>query len=147
MRGAASSSSNPSHVQGICPNSWHVPSDDEWDQLVNYVSSQSQYWCGGNSTYIGKSLSSTYGWTSASGTCSIGYSQSSNNTSGFAAPPAGDYNGSYTRFGNIAVFWSATESSSSTAYVHYLWYNGIYGFDRGQGDSKQVGFSVRCVKD
>jgi uncharacterized protein (TIGR02145 family) len=27
---AVSSSSNPSGVQGVCPNGWHLPSDDEW---------------------------------------------------------------------------------------------------------------------
>ena len=33
MDGDASSSSNPSGVQGICPNGWHLPSDDEWKEL------------------------------------------------------------------------------------------------------------------
>ncbi|MBR4535035.1 MAG: hypothetical protein IKO62_00075 [Bacteroidales bacterium] len=39
MHGASSSSSNPSGVQCICPNGWHVPSDAEWVQLTNYVRS------------------------------------------------------------------------------------------------------------
>ncbi len=37
MNGASGSSSNPSGVQGICPDGWHVPSDAEWTQLTNYV--------------------------------------------------------------------------------------------------------------
>jgi len=37
MAGAASSSKNPSGVKGICPDGWHVPSDDEWAELVDYV--------------------------------------------------------------------------------------------------------------
>ena len=28
------------NVQGICPNGWHVPSDAEWQELVDYVWSQ-----------------------------------------------------------------------------------------------------------
>ena len=32
------SSANPSGVQGICPNGWHVPSDSEWTQLADYIS-------------------------------------------------------------------------------------------------------------
>jgi len=27
--------------QGICPNGWHVPSDDEWSTLINYISDKS----------------------------------------------------------------------------------------------------------
>lgn len=30
MNGAGSSFAEPSGVQGICPNGWHVPSDNEW---------------------------------------------------------------------------------------------------------------------
>ena len=46
MYGASSSNANPSGVQGVCPNGWHVPSDAEWTQLTDYVSSQSTYRCG-----------------------------------------------------------------------------------------------------
>jgi len=35
MQYAASSTSNPSGVQGLCPSGWHIPSDDEWTELVN----------------------------------------------------------------------------------------------------------------
>jgi len=24
-------------IKGICPNGWHIPTDNEWDQLVNYL--------------------------------------------------------------------------------------------------------------
>ena len=51
MNGAESSASVPSNVQGICPDGWHVPSLQEWKTLITYVSSQSQYTCGGD---IGK---------------------------------------------------------------------------------------------
>ncbi|MCX6267928.1 MAG: T9SS type A sorting domain-containing protein [Bacteroidetes bacterium] len=34
MNGAASSNTNPSNVQGICPNGWHLPSKSEWQQLA-----------------------------------------------------------------------------------------------------------------
>ncbi|MCD4666000.1 MAG: hypothetical protein K8R68_12075, partial [Bacteroidales bacterium] len=33
MNGEASSNSVPSGVQGICPNGWHLPSDEEWKIL------------------------------------------------------------------------------------------------------------------
>lgn len=40
MKNNASSRLNPSGVQGISPNGWHIPSQDEWIQLQNYLSSQ-----------------------------------------------------------------------------------------------------------
>ena len=58
MNGSASSEANPSGVQGICPDGWHVPSDAEWTELTNYVSSQSQYVCGDDTNYIAKALAS-----------------------------------------------------------------------------------------
>src|SRR6056297_3339950 len=33
MNGAASSNDNPSGVQGVCPDGWHLPSDEEWKEL------------------------------------------------------------------------------------------------------------------
>ncbi len=36
MNGASSSVSNPSNIQGICPNGWHLPSVSEWQQLIDY---------------------------------------------------------------------------------------------------------------
>ena len=57
-----SSNANPSGVQGICPNGWHVPSDAEWLQLTDYVSSQSRYVCGNKKNSIGKALASDSQW-------------------------------------------------------------------------------------
>jgi uncharacterized protein (TIGR02145 family) len=37
MNGAASSNTNPSNVQGVCPNGWHLPSKSEWQLLAGYL--------------------------------------------------------------------------------------------------------------
>jgi uncharacterized protein (TIGR02145 family) len=37
MDGEHSSSSNPSGVEGVCPAGWHIPSDAEWQVLIDYV--------------------------------------------------------------------------------------------------------------
>ncbi|MBR5982399.1 MAG: leucine-rich repeat protein, partial [Bacteroidales bacterium] len=37
MNGEESSDRNPSGVQGICPNGWHLPSSSEWAQLTDYL--------------------------------------------------------------------------------------------------------------
>lgn len=146
MRNSFSSNMNPSGVQGICPNGWHVPSDAEWTQLTDYVSRQSQYVCGIYSSYIAKALADTTGWNTYSGTCAVGNTPSSNNATGFSALPAGyfDYS-SYFGFANYASFWSSTEYSSSYAYSRDLDYDyaDVYSFV----DDTYFGFSVRCLRD
>ncbi len=145
MHGASSSSTNPSNVQGVCPTGWHLPSDAEWTQLTDYLSSQSEYQCGGSTTKIAKSLASTTGWNSSSDNCAVGNTPANNNSTGFGALPAGNYYGSYYGFGYCAYFWSATEYSSS-----YVYNRDLYYYNAGVGrnyDSKVSGTSVRCIRD
>jgi uncharacterized protein (TIGR02145 family) len=37
MNGATGSLSNPSEVQGVCPDGWHLPSDAEWKELEMFL--------------------------------------------------------------------------------------------------------------
>lgn len=145
MAGSASSSANPSGVQGICPTGWHVPSDAEWIELTDYVTSKSQYVCGSDNTYIAKSLASQIGWNISSGTCKVGNTPSANNTTGFSALPAGYYSGVYNNFSSNSTIWTSTESFVSNAYYLSIYYGSAtvdyvnYHID--------FGFSVRCVRD
>ena len=146
MRNSSSSNANPSGIQGICPTGWHVPSDAEWTQLTDYVSSQSQYVCGSTSTYIAKSLASTTGGASTStNTCAVGNIPSSNNATGFSALPAGHYADNYDSFGANAWFWSSTEGNSTQAYARALYYYRAYV--RRYDDCENHAFSVRCLRD
>ena len=146
MNGSSSSTTNPSGVQGICPTGWHVPSDAEWTQLTDYVSSQSGYVCGTNNTYIAKALSSTTGWNTSTSTCAVGNNQSANNATGFSAVPAGYGSGSsFYSVGDYADFWSSSWNSNSSAWSRYLNYNlaTVSNFD----GLKFSGRSVRCLLD
>jgi len=145
MNGATTSSSNPSGIQGVCPAGWHLPSDAEWTQLTNYVSSQSSYLCNANVSYIAKAMASTSCWNSDDGTCTVGNTPSANNATGFGAVPAGAYYGSYEGFGDYAILWSATEGGGTNARLLSLYYNDV-GVGRGSGP-KSNGFSVRCLRD
>ena len=146
MHGASASTANPSGVQGICPTGWHVPSDAEWTQLTNYVSSQSEYVCGSNNVSIAKSLAATTGWQSSSNACSVGNVQSNNNATGFSVVPAGNYysNNAYGAFGYYAHFWNTTEYGSNASIRFFGCYNTDVVINR---DNKYVGYSVRCLKD
>ena len=145
MKGASSSDANPSGVQGICPDGWHVPSDAEWTELTNYVKSQSQYVCGDYTGNIAKALASETGWKPDDEECAAGNNPSANNATGFSARPAGGYFGDYSGFGNYANFWSATQNISNYAYGRFLYYG--YAYVSRYNDYEDYGSSVRCVRD
>ena len=145
MNGAESSRTNPSGVQGICPSGWHVPSDAEWTQLADYVSSRSEYTCGGDNSSIAKALAATAGWNEFDRECRVGNDQSSNNATGFSALPAGIYNGDYIAFSESAYFWSATAYDLNTVFCRDLAYTTYLFLHDDQ--YKGRGFSVRCLRD
>ena len=146
MNGDQSSEANPSGMQGICPKGWHVPSDAEWTELVNYVEEQldrGDLLAGSEA----KALASKAGWNSSSASGAPGFESSENNATGFSAVPAGGhrYDGGYDGFGGTAYFWSATENFSGYAYYRGLDY---LSANVGRYSSNEYnGFSVRCLRD
>ena len=140
MDGATSSSASPSGVQGICPTGWHLPSDDEWETLADYVANDAGLT--GKSlddwTQIGVKLKATSGWNS-----------SGNGTDdfGFSGLPGGyrNSNGSYYVVGYYGFWWSSTELSSSNAYYRNFYYDFDYFFR--SDDDKADAYSVRCIQD
>lgn len=172
MNGANESYNNPSGVQGICPNGWHVPSRLELDQLIN----QSYYVCGTPGYYtdttidyyhydtiyhIAKALSSTSGWSSSSVECSPGNNQSTNNATGFSGVPTGYYATLYgsahcTDAGEYTAFWTTSKSGNdlydpdSQISLHTYYYLIISHEKRMARYGNTVshnGLSVRCVKN
>lgn len=146
MDGAAGSALNPSGVQGLCPDGWHLPSDAEWTALTDSVSAISNCACGIANITIAKSLASNKGWATSSYTCAVGNDQNSNNATCFAAMPAGFFQGPENAFGTQVSFWTTTESDSVG-----VWYRNFYYHSatvrRYISPGKKIGFSVRCVKD
>ena len=129
-----------------------MPSDAEWIQMEVIVGlSQSVALNTGFRGEIAARLSGGTGWQSSTATYAPGNTSAlGRNSSGFSALPAGGnfmYSGGYsaTNFGYEAVFWSATESDSSNAWLRHLYYSnpGVY---RGS-QIKAVFNSVRCVRD
>jgi len=111
MHGESGSNANPSGVQGICPPGWHVPSKAEFEQLMNFVSSQSQYVCGNNN--IARALAASFGWLCYSideFSCFPACYTWLNNATGFSALPAGQWSGSTADFGRVCTFWSSTSN-------------------------------------
>jgi uncharacterized protein (TIGR02145 family) len=156
MGSESASNTDPSGVQGVCPNGWHLPSVAEWNQLSNYVSLQSAYYCNENPDYIAKAFASTTAWQEDYGECTVGNDLSANNATGLTILPAGIFyfGGSYQYFGLYAGLWSATEKDGEDAYGPFLSSSNSaldYNSD-GAGKNilcspKESGFSVRCVRN
>ena len=148
MHGSSSSNANPSGVQGICPNGWHVPSEAEWKEMIDYVKSQTQYCFNGQSPFIAKALASKTGWETSSSIGSVGNNQSANDALGFSAYPAGYTWGGPNYFGTNANFWSTTGSEESDYYYVYSPYlSNFSSYVESRSMPRSTGCSVRCVRD
>jgi uncharacterized protein (TIGR02145 family) len=143
MNGAASSDENPSIVQGVCPTGWHLPSDAEWKELEIHLgmSQADADKTLGRGTDEGSKLKET-------GTVHWNSPNTATNESGFTALGGGirGRNGTSVYMGEQTDFWSCTEEIVSTeAWVRRL--DNDYGGISRFGGLKEIGFSVRCVKD
>ena len=129
----------------LAPEGWHVPTDAEWKQLEMALGmSQSEAddagWRGTNE---GSKLAGRADLWSDGGL--------ENNTefgiSGFSALPGGyrGYDGTFGDKGDYAGFWSSPVDYSGNAWGRSLGYDrsGVYR----SYNTKQNGFSVRCVRD
>jgi len=117
----------------VCPTGWHLPTQAEWDALINSV---------GSST-AGKNLKATSGWDdNGNGT----------NAYGFAALPGGHSLSSlsslFRNVGTTGYWWTASQyrddSTSASAYDRYINYDNdrVYGL---LVTAKSYFQSVRCL--
>lgn len=143
--GSTGSDNNPSGIQGVCPDGWHLPSDSEWKELEIFLGmapdTADAY--GYRGYGIGSKLaSSPDGWVDGylDGHPAFG-------TSGFNAKPGGGrrYDGTFDHKGDNANFWTATEYGSQHAWGRHIYsaYSTVHRYRNVKSD----GFSVRCVKD
>ena len=131
MAGSPSSNSNPSNVQGVCPNGWHVPSRPEWDQLILTVGGISN---GGDLKETGFAF-----WNNPN-------TGATNNT-GFSARGAGEHGGGmYRHLKEEGIFWTTTEwTTPGFAYTKNLDYQDANIDDVVNNKTNKM--SCRCVKD
>ena len=141
---------NPSQIQGVCPDGWHLPSDSEWKELEMYLGMSQEEandrdWRG---TIEGGMLKET-------GTSHWAFpNRGSTNESGFTALPGGNRSiiGEYEHLGERGSFWTstnhiATNNTHNPAYrrLHYEEYR-TWRY-QGFHDYLTYARSVRCVKN
>ena len=130
----------------LCPTGWHVPTNAEWTELIDYLSAN------GHNETEGKALKATSGWDDYNG-------QSGNGTDDYGwngLPGEERYeDGDFTRWGT-GYWWSSSEGSDvpgqgwtddviGLAFSHLLHdYEDMVDI---YASSKTHGFSVRCLRD
>lgn len=120
------------NIQGICPSGFHVPSNENWELLVNYL--------GGASVAGGKMKETGFAhWYSPN--------NGATNESGFTALGAGRLvsNGVFEDIMYYAFIWSSTGELSGDSWARNMncIASGIYTLL----DWQWYGYSVRCIKD
>ncbi|HPX76550.1 MAG TPA: FISUMP domain-containing protein [Bacteroidales bacterium] len=126
---------NWSAAENACPKGWHLPSDEEWTQLTDFL--------GGENVAYGKLKEvGTAHWNESD--------ESITNESGFTALPAGwrGRSGRYGCFNDIGEhgsWWSSTEDDSDGAWIRIMYSDDNYIDRRDSG--KSLGTSVRCVRN
>lgn len=132
--------------RSVCPTGWHVPTDAEWTTLTDYLTNNG-YGYQGSGSDIAKSIAATSGWTIDPTAGDIGNDQASNNSSGFTAVPSGFRNNTTPGHdeGFAAWLWSSTARSPADAYS--LFFAFMYSDVFKEGDNKQTGDAVRCIKN
>jgi uncharacterized protein (TIGR02145 family) len=116
----------------LCPTGWHVPTDADFTELVEYLGGAGQ--AGG----LLKETGTTH-WNSPNTDASDQY--------GFTALGGGKRmdNGSFDFVKVEGNWWSSTNYSTLTANYMYLIFNFSNSFQAFT--NKKYGMSVRCVKD
>jgi uncharacterized protein (TIGR02145 family) len=113
-----------------CPAGWHLPSDAEWDLLIQTVASPP----GGKLKEKGLEH-----WKTPN--------TGATNAFGFRALPGGErYSlGEFKYIGEYAPFWSSESRNLTTAWSRHLYFDKNL-FDRDYFN-KGNGFSVRCLRN
>lgn len=117
----------------LCPTGWHVPSDNDWLIVENYL--------GGSSPAGGKMKEALYEhWTFPN--------TGADNQSNFTALPGGwrSEGGTFEFINNYGFWWTSTGYDASNAWFRRIQYDQDKVFRSSLGQ-KKYGMSIRCLKD
>lgn len=132
-----------SDPRGICPEGWHVATDQDFKDMKMHMGLQPQYVDlseHGEDIQLGPMLKSFFGWNASS--------SEGHNSSGFNGMPWGrrGSNGSFGSMERDGYWWTGTEFSATKGWSHALRGGELYAAHRGS-EEKRAGYACRCVKD
>jgi uncharacterized protein (TIGR02145 family) len=117
--------------RGLAPEGWHIPSDEEWSKLIDFL---------GGEDNAGIKMKSFSGWNK---------NGNGNNESGFNGLPGGwrdDSMGKFDGLGDFGCWLNSTESSDNCAWTRDIEYYSVLVY-RINTHTKKWGFNVRILKD
>lgn len=119
--------------RGLAPNGWKIPSEEDWNRLIDFL--------GGYSVARMK-MKSTEFWADNDGESGNG-----TNESDFSGLPGGlrYYDGTFSSIGDGGYWWTSSEFVTGYAWHLPLYYDNhaVYRYDGRKGG----GLSVRCLRD
>jgi len=120
-------------AMSVCPSGWHLPSDEEWEYLIDFVGG----WVGNWNT-ADRYLKAKGGW------CNNGNGE---DTYGFSALPGGRYyDGDFGTIGKSGYWWSSEERYGDGHHFKAIYYSNVGMSDFSGGDKADL-YSVRCVQN
>ena len=145
-------STNP---KKIAPTGWHVPKNEEWDTLRNYLINNGYNWPGETTDdWTAKALAAKTDWKAHTSSGTIGSDLPKNNSSGFSALPGGcrNHKAIFGDLGTYGYWWSATQEEDlsigrigSYYELHYAGHRLDWGDPSGRDLSKAL--SIRLLKN
>lgn len=137
---------------GLCPEGWHVATDDDWTELTDYLIDNYDWIANGNAANVLKSCRQQN--SPLGGDCDTDLHPRWNahgvhfgtDDFDFAGLPGGirQTGGSYSLMGGTGFWWTSTEFSTLTVFYRDL--DAAYGSVLRASTNRERGFSVRCVK-
>lgn len=112
-------------ARGLCPTGWHVPTDEEWTTLYDFLE---------------ENKLGMMAWPSSWS------SYKASNTSSFSAMPGGDRSRYFMGEGDVAHWWSS--SPLGPPFPNLSWerrFSELWGLQRSS-IYQQFGLSVRCIR-
>jgi uncharacterized protein (TIGR02145 family) len=136
----------------LAPAGWHVPTDNDWTILENYLIANGYNYDGTkDEDKIAKSLCAKTNWALSSEAGTPGAAPENNNRPGFTALPGGGRGGGSGVFegtnGKSGSWWSSTEGSTSFPYPYCRFLNHNGKDLENSNYLKGGGLSVRLVRD
>jgi len=129
-------------ARGLCPSGWHVPSDEEWSELENFVASQ------GFEGTEATALKATSGWSDLwisepNGSDDFGFSAT---PSGFREVIQQNYQEGFTAAGASCNYWSSSPDGTSWPNVWTRSFSAGWTIIFRNSVRPDKGKSVRCIR-